>query len=52
MHWVVVPLSRSPGMSTMPWWVAADVGSHLLFVGLTIALWARALLSPAPAAAG
>ena len=47
MHLVVLPLSRASAPPTMLSWRLADVGSHLFFVGLTIALWARSLLAPA-----
>jgi hypothetical protein len=48
MHLVVLPLSRASAPPTMLSWRIADVGSHLFFVGLTIALWARWLFGHPP----
>jgi hypothetical protein len=45
MHLVVLPLSRALPPPTMWTWRAADVGSHLFFVGLPIAWFAQRILS-------
>jgi uncharacterized membrane protein YagU involved in acid resistance len=44
MHLVVLPLSRALPPPTMWTWRVADVGSHVVFVGLSIAWYARRLL--------
>jgi uncharacterized membrane protein YagU involved in acid resistance len=41
MHLVVLPLSRAMPPPTMWPWRVADIGSHLFFVGLPIAWFAR-----------
>jgi len=47
MHAVVLPLSRAAPPPPMWPWRVADIGSHLFFVGLPIAWWARRLLASA-----
>jgi hypothetical protein len=44
MHLVVLPLSRALPPPTMWSWRAADIGSHLFFVGLPIAWYARRMI--------
>lgn len=41
MNWVVLPLSHAPKFKHTPVSTLSDLASHLFFVGLTIALFAR-----------
>ncbi|HSC47997.1 MAG TPA: hypothetical protein VLG68_07915 [Gammaproteobacteria bacterium] len=49
MNYVVVPLSAFPGTPVFnPVWFLCDLGSHVFFVGIPIALYARRALATVP----
>ncbi|MGC2161447.1 MAG: hypothetical protein WA634_06045 [Silvibacterium sp.] len=41
MSFIVVPLSAAPRSRPSPAWLIADIGSHIFFIGITIALITR-----------
>jgi len=48
MNYVVVPLSAYPGKPVFnPIWLLCDLGSHIFFVGIPIAFFARRAFAPA-----
>jgi hypothetical protein len=50
MNYIVVPLSAFPGKPVFnPVWFLCDLGSHIFFVGIPIAFFARRALEPGTA---
>ena len=49
MNYIVVPLSAFPGKPVFnPVWFLSDLGSHVFFVGIPIALYARRSIAATP----
>ncbi len=48
MQYVVVPLSAEPRSHPTHAWLIADIGSHIFFIGIAIALITRCFAAPPP----